>query len=200
MTAGPGSRPRRTRAAPRNRRHIGDSRECAWNKPCRGDRQSGYNALLISERIKRLRWGREVVVRAVGRCRPARTPGVPPFCNGAVSVHRMECVSGGSTGWIGRLGPFAMRRSGVRIPSAPPMRTGPDLRKRGSGPGFACLAGVPPAYPCNVCNWCNKNETVSRGSETTPSPCTTRQSRSPRACVARAIAHPKETVTCAQWP
>ena len=53
------------------------------------------------------------------------------------------------------------RRSGVRIPSAPPMKTGFDLRKRGSDP--ICFPGdrVPPAYPCNVCNWCNENETVT---------------------------------------
>ncbi len=130
-------------------------------KASRGDRQRPHSALLISDQHQRLRSGREVVIRAGALNRGARTPGVPPHCNRGFSMHLMQCVPGGRTDWTGRLGPFAMRRSGVRIPSAPLTDTGFDLRKRRSGPVCCLGGGVPPAYPCNACNWCNANETVT---------------------------------------
>ena len=51
--------------------------------------------------------------------RVARTPGVPPSCNAGGSRRCGACISGVTCARKVRSCPFAMRRSGVRIPSAP---------------------------------------------------------------------------------
>jgi hypothetical protein len=51
----------------------------------------------------------------------ARTPGVPPFCNRWSCMACTESLHHVKRARKGRSRPFAMRRSGVRIPSAPPM-------------------------------------------------------------------------------
>ena len=56
------------------------------------------------------------------RFRPpgARTPGVPRTCHPCASSPCSRCIRSVYPVWNICLGPFAMRRSGVRIPSAPP--------------------------------------------------------------------------------
>ena len=94
------------------------------------------------------------------RCPPRTTPGRP---GGQLATHATHTPVIDGAGHA-----FAMRRSGVRIPAAPPQRSACDLQKcaRGFAGRGLCLTIAPPgltlrASPRNTCNRARGSEKVA---------------------------------------
>ena len=77
-------------------------------------------------------------------------PGPPAAATRAIIDHQIQPDQRSGATMSSRWHAFAMRRSGVRIPAAPPQRSACDLRKCGSefDKARVCLTSAPPDRLC----------------------------------------------------
>jgi len=110
-------------------------------------------------------------------------PAPPATATGALVDHPMQHDQRSGTTVSSRRHAFAMRRSGVRIPSAPPWKTVSDMRKRSSGPVSRfggrmpiCVPLYPPRTPARMqlvqrgCTWLPRDPRAHQQRQLTDAP------------------------------